>query len=129
MYILLSLLLLEVSTIIASSYILAKSSLSFLYLVGDMGYKMDRNALEGILKKYGSKDDYSKSRKVLNSILEFSIFIPGINIITSIIRGRLFFKDIKSILEDEETKELLIPMDEYEKTLYGYLGIKKLKNK
>lgn len=128
MYILLSLLL-EVSTIVASSCILAKSSLSFLYLVGDMGYKMDRNALDGILKKYGSKDDYSKFRKVLNKILEFSIFIPGINIITSIIRGRLFFKDIKGVLEDEETKELLIPMDEYEKTLYGHLGIKKLKNK
>ena len=116
MYVFLAIII-ELASVVGSVVITFNTMIDGVLEIGKNGYRIDKDTLEEIKEKNKNKNERSKFKKILDWVL---LFIPGINLINTGI-GYFKFKNLirKSIKNDPQIKEVIIPMTEEEKEEYS----------
>ena len=116
MYILLAVLG-EVASVAGTLAITLKGGTDLILEITENGYKFpfgSKEEMEAFLAKSKEKRNNKKGLKDLYN--KVSMFIPGVNLITASVNIR---KMKKEVLNDPETKKIIVPMTDKEKEQYS----------
>ena len=105
----------EITTVIGSVAIAFNAGLDSVLEISKNGYKIDKNVLDELQKKQTEekKQKTNLANRVLGTIL---LLVPGVNLINASIKG---VKLKKSLMNDPQIKEAIVPMTEKEKEQYA----------
>lgn len=105
----------EITTVIGSVAIAFNAGLDSVLEISKNGYKIDKNVLDELQKKQTEekKQKTNLANRVLGTIL---LLVPGVNLINVSIKG---VKLKKSLMNDPQIKEAIVPMTEKEKEQYA----------
>lgn len=105
----------ELATVIGSVAITLNAGLDSVLEISKNGYKIDANVLDEVQKKQAKekKQKANLSNRVLGTLL---LLVPGVNLINASIKGA---KCKKSIMNDPQIQESIVPMTEKEKEQYA----------
>lgn len=105
----------EIVTIIGSAAITMNAAINSLLEIPKNGYKIDKNILEEYKKRRAQEE--KKKVNFFNRILGvILLLVPGVNLINASIKGN---KVKKSVINDPQIKELIVPMNEKEKEQFA----------
>lgn len=104
----------ELATVIGSVAITLIAGLDSILEISKNGYKIDKSVLDEAQKKQAEekKQKSNLANIVLRTIL---LLVPGVNLINASIKG---VKLKKSVMNDPQIKEAIVPMTEKEKEQY-----------
>ncbi len=104
----------ELATIIGSVVITVNAELDSVLEISKNGYKIEKSVLDEIQKKQAEeKQKLNLAKKIEGAVL---LLLPGINLINASIKGA---KLKKSVMNDPQIKEAIVPMTEKEKEQYA----------
>lgn len=113
----------ELATVISSVAITLNAGLNAVLEISKNGYKIDKSVLEKVEKKQVAekKQKASLANRVVGTII---LLIPGVNLISASIKG---VKLKKSVMNDPQIKESIVPMTKKEKEQYAKMESKSQK--
>ena len=105
----------ELATVIGSVAIYLNACFNSILEISKNGYKVEINGLDEFQKKHveGKKQKSNLANKILRAPL---LLIPGVNLINASIKGA---KVKKTVMNDPQIKEAIVPMTEEEKEQYA----------
>lgn len=105
----------ELATVVGSVAITLNAGIDSILEISKNGYKIDKSVLDEVQKKQAEKKKQKTSlgNKVLGTTL---LLVPGVNLINASIKGA---KLKKSVMNDPQVKEAIVPMTEQEKEQYA----------
>ena len=105
----------ELATVIGSVVITINAGLDSILEISKNGYKIEKSVLDEIQKKQDEEEKQTSNlaNKILRTIL---LLVPGINLINASIK---YAKVKKSVMNDPQIKEAIVPMTEEEKEQYA----------
>ena len=105
----------EIATVIGSLAIIVNAGFDSVLEISKKGYKIDKNVLDEVQKKQAEekKQKANLFNRVLGPIL---LLVPGVNLINACIEGA---KLKKSVMNDPQIEEYIVPMTEKEKEQYA----------
>lgn len=110
----------ELATIIGSVAISVNGALDSALEILENGYKLDKNVLDEIQKKQAEEKQKKNNgvKKLLSVIL---LLVPGVNLVSAGIES---IKLKKSVMNDPQVKQAIVPMTDKEKELYAKMETK-----
>lgn len=103
----------ELATVVGTVAISLNAAMDSVLEISKNGYKIDKSVLDEYQKKQAEeKQKISGIKKVLGALL---ILIPGVNLLNAGIKGA---KLKKSIMNDPQIKDAIVPMTDKEKEQY-----------
>lgn len=110
----------ELATIIGSVAISVNGAFDSVLEISKKGYKIDKNVLDEIQKKQAEEKQKKNNgvKKLLGVIL---LLVPGVNLINASIKS---VKLKKSVMNDPQVKQAIVPMTEKEKEQYAKMETK-----
>lgn len=105
----------ELATVIGSVVITLNAGLDSILEISKNGYKIEKSVLDEFQKKQAEekKQKSNLANKILGTVL---LLVPGINLINASVKGA---KVKKSVMNDPQIKEAIVPMTEEEKEQYA----------
>ncbi len=105
----------ELATILGSIAITLNAGIDSILEISKNGYKINKSALDEVKKRQDEENEKKNSgvRKILGAVL---LLFPGVNLINASIKSA---KIKKSLINDPEVKEVLIPMTDKEKEQFA----------
>lgn len=105
----------ELATVVGTFAITLNAAVDSVLEISKNGYKIDKSVLDEVQKKQAKEKQKKASgvKKILGAIL---LLVPGVNLINAGIKS---VKLKKSIMNDPQVKEALIPMTDKEKEQYA----------
>ncbi len=105
----------ELATVIGSVAITLNAGLDSILEISKNGYKIDKSVLDEVQKKQAEekKQKTNLANRILGTVL---LLIPGVNLINASVKGA---KIKKSVMNDPQIKEAIVPMTEKEKEQYA----------
>ncbi len=105
----------ELATVIGSVAITFNAGLDSVLEISKNGYKIDKSVLDEVQKKQA--EEKNKKNTLANRILgTVLLLVPGVNLINASVKG---VKTKKSVMNDPQIKEAIVPMTEKEKEQYA----------
>lgn len=110
----------ELATIIGSVAINVNGALDSVLEISKNGYKLDKNVLDEIQKKQAEEKQKKNNgvKKLLGVIL---LLVPGVNLVNAGIKS---IKLKKSLMNDPQVKQAIVPMTDKEKEQYAKMETK-----
>lgn len=110
----------ELATIIGSVAISVNGAIDSVLEISKNGYKIDKNVLDEIQKKQAEEKQKKNNgvKKLLGVIL---LLVPGVNLINAGIKS---IKLKKSVMNDPQVKQAIVPMTDKEKEQYAKMETK-----
>ena len=110
----------ELATIIGSVAISVNGAIDSVLEISKNGYKIDKNVLDEIQKKQAEEKQKKNNgvKKLLGVIL---LLVPGVNLINVGIKS---IKLKKSVMNDPQVKQAIVPMTDKEKEQYAKMETK-----
>lgn len=103
----------ELATVVGTFAITLNAGVDSILEISKNGYKIDKSVLDEYQKKQAEKKQKTSGiKKVLGALL---ILIPGVNLLNAGIKGA---KLKKSIMNDPQIKDAIVPMTDKEKEQY-----------
>lgn len=102
----------ELATVIGSVAIILNAGFDSILEISKNGYKIDKSVLDEF-KKQQKKQKSNLAKRFVNTVL---LLVPGINLINANVRSN---KIKKSVMDDPQIKEAIVPMTEKEKEQYA----------
>ena len=110
----------ELATIIGSVVITVNAGFNSILEISKKGYKIDKSVLDEFEKKQAEEEKQKSNlaSKILRTVL---LFVPGINLLNASVKGA---KLKKTVMNDPQIQEAIVPMTEKEKEQYVKMGSK-----